>query len=124
MPTLEETTLWTAEDVATQIKLILPVGWSVTYEGSSGKPYDGLIKDENSLPVWSGSSTDRRLLLFDVYGWLLVRRRKGSNPFWVRSGTPTPKPVVGVVSLDGVSVPDPEDLDLDEIQSVLKAAGG
>jgi hypothetical protein len=110
MPTFEEMSLWSAEEVHQQILAALPKGWQLTYSRSDEtKALFCQVMDESGVR-WSEEHSDVRLLLLDLYGWLLVRDAKVSNPVWIRREDPFP--MASAQEWDtGPSAPDPEDLD-------------
>lgn len=123
MSTIEEMSLWTVDDVMVQVRLLLPSGWEVT-QGREGSFFVSTLSDSSGTVQWDRYNTDLRLLLLDAYGWLLLRNSRPANPSWSREKEITPKTVQGEVGLEGVPVPDPEDLDPKEIQAILAGRRG
>src|SRR5512137_783473 len=118
MPSLEEMTAWESEDIEDAIRQALPKGWQFEY-GCSESGGWAVIGDEEGQIKWETTGVpDERLLLFNAYGWLITRGMEPRNPAWALRKGSIPQPKVGQFSLPGVSVPDPEDLDPAEIESV------
>jgi hypothetical protein len=119
MPTIEEMSAWTLDELKVEIHQALPPGWSFNYGWNEDVDGWATIHDETGKTAWETAGVwDETLLLFNAYGWLTTRNVEPKNPVWARRRGVVPKPVVGQYSLPGVSVPDPEDLDPAEIASV------
>lgn len=119
MPSLEEMTIWSTEDLNRQIQLSLPSGWTMR-SASEGGIYSATVLDQTGEAQWHGQRTDYRLLQLDVYGWLITRGAKSQNPAWARRDNLTPKRVGRDIGLGGPSIPDPEDLDPEEVRAVYE----
>ena len=122
MPTFEEMSAWGLEDIESAIHHDLPKG--CTFQRGYNEDVAGWasISDAEGKIVWETDNVpDERILLLNVYGWLLSRQTKARHPAWVRRFETTPRPVIGPLSLPGVSIPDPEDLDPTEVGSVYSA---
>jgi len=118
MPSVEEMTAWTPEDIEAEIRVALPKDWQFEY-GCSETGGWAVIRDAEGEPKWETAMVpDERLLLFDAYGWLITRNAVPRLPAWRRRRGEIPTPRVGHYSLPGVSVPDPEDLDPAEVAAV------
>lgn len=118
MPSVEEMTAWTTEDIEAEIRVSLPKNWQFEH-GCSETGGWAIIRDEEGETKWETAMVpDERLLLFNAYGWLITRSAVPRLPAWARRKGEIPKPLVGHFSLPGVSVPDPEDLDPAEVAAV------
>jgi hypothetical protein len=128
MPTIEEMTAWTHDELQAEVSALLPTGWRFR----SG--WDGTMllwtaaierPDENGewITAWEDESPDERLLLFNAFGHLWLERQPktaSDSPWAVRQ--PVPRgPVTRPMGLPGVKVPDPEDLDPAEIDSLIRS---
>jgi hypothetical protein len=130
MLSLEEMTTWTVEDIQAQIDAYKAkdlffrfdfdrelMFWHARFERFDEAQRKRVI-------VWEDHGADERITLFNAFGWV-----------WARSQTPLPKdspwrprPDVTLhhvnqkVAARGHSVPDPEDLDPEEIKAVYEKA--
>lgn len=71
--------------------------------------------------IWTGYGSDRRILLFDAYGWLLQQRGvRPGHPAWVRrsENVVIPPRYGSKAHQSHTPIPDPEDLNPSEILSV------
>ena len=122
MPSLEEMSAWSLDDIEAAIHHDLPNGWTYQRGYDPDRAGWATVIDAEGKVVWETSQIpDERLLLFNVYGWLLTRTATPRHPAWARRTGPTPRPVVGQRFLPGISIPDPEDIDPSEVQSVYGA---
>ena len=117
----EEMVTWDLPEVLLHIHKSLPEGWQYTRGGGPGC-HTASIQDESGIEVWGASEPlpDERLISLEALGWLYSRQHEIRDPKWVRRREVTPSLVAGRLGLPGVSVPDPEDLDPDEIQAVVR----
>jgi hypothetical protein len=69
---------------------------------------------------WEGASPDRRILLFDAYGYVLQEAGvKPKHPAWRRRGEiQVPEQYGAKAHQNGLHIPDPEDLSPAEILSI------
>ena len=125
MPTIEEMTAWTIDDIQSEIAQILPSGWAFDFDfdpdsgGWWAKFVVGSGDQEQTAREWF-NCPEQRLLLLNAYGWLVSRDAKPRHPMWARRTTQIPKPIIGQRHLPGISVPDPEDIDPSEVQLVYR----
>jgi hypothetical protein len=127
MPTLEEMTAWSLEEIRGEVKRLLTKGWSfsIVWDQEEQIWFAQIERDpgEDEGPdpvvVWSGFGPDEKILLFNVYGWLWLKiqpKPQGASP-WVRKRELT---TVGVTR-KALGIPDPEDVDPEEVLSVYKS---
>ena len=120
MATPDELRRWTKEVIYAQIEQSLPEGWTFDLAASE-HCFRARVKDSQGLVIWENTSFDIRLLLLDTYGWLWLRDKKPSSEVWTRRREVRPAEIpVGPVTLSGITLPDPEDLDPKEIAAVYK----
>lgn len=119
MPSLEEMTIWSTEDLNRQIQLCLPPGWTMQSLSEDGI-YSATVLDQAGDVQWRGQRTDYRLLQLDIYGWLITRGVKPQSLAWSRRDNLTPKKVGRDIGLGGPTIPDPEDLDPEEVRAVYE----
>lgn len=118
MLSLEEMASWDVQDVRAAIASDLPEGWKFIPEVVNGW-YFAKYFDDVGRVVWEDQSADQRLLFFNAYGWLHLRNHKPRIPAWkLRTSEVSPATVAGRASHPQIVVPDPEDLDPDEVRSV------
>lgn len=118
MPTLEEVTAWSGEELEAEARHLLPEGWGLSYEQGTDGWWRASIFDAEQQVVWADSHADPRHLLLNAYGWLLVRGQQPTDPQWRRRRELSPRAVRGDLGLRGVTIPDPEDLDPSEVRAV------
>lgn len=119
IPTLEEIAFLPEAEAEAAILATIPPAYRLDIELREREIYAALV-DEADNVLWDGTSSDRRVLLFDVYGYVL--RTLGGpkvHPRWARSGEVNIPARFGVRAYQGdVRVPDPEDLEPEEIQRI------
>lgn len=119
IPTLEEIAFLPNGEAEAAILATIPPAYRLDIELREREIHATLV-DEADNAIWEGSSSDRRVLLFDLYGYIL--RTLGGlqvHPRWVRTGEINIPTRFGVRAYQGsVRVPDPEDLEPDEIQRI------
>jgi len=116
---LEETLTWTADDVFTRIRLVLPPGWKLERTLEEGWHYLKVL-DAEGVQQWAGEHVDPKLAGLDALGWLKLRGYQVRNPVWQPREREVPhyQPSGVVVS----SQPDPADLDPSEIDAVYRTS--
>lgn len=119
MFSLEETTTWTAEDVLVRIRLSIPTTWKLNWSFDGGWYHASLLDSEGGTQ-WSGEHPDQKFLFLDILGWLTVRDHKVKHPAWKPREQEVPLYRPPVPSTSGI--PDPPDLDPDEVDVVYKTS--
>jgi hypothetical protein len=117
---LHEIAFLPLEDAETAILATLPEGYDLTFAMDAGQ-WVARFHDNSGTVLWSGYGPDRRILLFDAYGWFLQQRGdKPRHPAWApRSGEIVVAPRHGAKAHQShTPIPDPEDLDPSEILAV------
>ena len=122
MPTLEEISQWSNEEVHAQVLSRLPDGHTFEYTFVENIGWCAYIRDAEGAVLWDYvGSVDPRLTLLGAFGWLFSRTTKTSNPNWTRRSAAMPTPRTGRYSLPGLPDFDtPEDLDPETIKSVYE----
>lgn len=117
MFSIEETTTWTADDVLSRIRLVLPKGWTFDHSVTEGW-YRATLSDVEGVQQWGGEQPDQKILFLDALGWLAVRKHEVKHPAWKPREHEVPfyQPTSPRVSPD----PDPADTDPDEVAAVYK----
>ncbi len=125
MPTIEEMSLWSVEEVHAQILASLPGDWVLTpSQNPTSRMFSCSVTDEAGTVHWAEEHPDLRLLLFDLYGWLVLRETKSVSSMWIRPREALPKGVREVAATPGgTSDGDPEDLDPEQVRLVYEKAG-
>ena len=114
MPTLEEVSKWSSEQIRTAIYADLPSDWVFDTQ-----PFPEYVrvsyKDEKGIEVWAESHWNVQFALLAAYGWLWMKREPAKgHPVW----RVQPSRVLVPVRLGGEQTKDPEDLDPKYIASV------
>lgn len=80
-----------------------------------------LDEDSQTIIELEREGADKRLVLLDVFGWLWLRDmpKPSTDSPWVRKNNPTIATVTR--RFQGSHLPDPEDLDPEEIAKVHKS---
>lgn len=131
MLSLEEMTAWTNDDIVAQITVMTPKGvtfrhgfddedrfWYVRFERFDEAQQERVV-------VWRDFGPDERLTLFNAFGWIWVRQQPmppKDSPWSPYRRDLRRQPVVGRATTRGHSVPDPEDLDPEEVQAVYEGS--
>jgi hypothetical protein len=121
MPSIEEISAWSVQDILSEIQRLLPEGFRFTEAAKEGwciaSVQQTVAESPEAKVLWSDSGPDRRLLLLNAFGWIWLRGQTPKHPAWRprpggqpvrRHPAPFPK------------VPDPPDLDPAEIRSVYE----
>jgi len=127
MLTVEEITAWTTEEILAEIRERLPKGWLAECSWSNEKGYWTVQvfkpNEEGQLVVeQEESNMDERLALLNTFGafWFKSLPSPASDSPWIRRSEVT----VQSVTRKATQSPDPEDLDPQEIQDILKQSTG
>lgn len=116
---LEELALLPVDDAEDAIQAQMPEGFDLTIELTPPQWSAALYSPDRQV-LWQDTHPDKRILLFDFYGWFL--RHTGArprHPAWHRSGEVVVAPRHGAKAHQAhISLPDPEDLEPSEILSV------
>ena len=116
---LEEMALWDAEAVHGAILADIPADWQFATNQTNGW-HDAKILDGDGNVCWQETMADQLLLLLSAYSWLHLRNHKTQHPAW-KPRTREVRPLetlAGRASHPNIVVPDPEDLDPDEVRTV------
>lgn len=114
MPTLEEVASWTLDQIRAHIHGLLPNGWVFDLQPHTDH-WRASYKSDAGLEVWTDKHVDQRIILLNAYGWLWQKRDpKKVHPAW----RPQPTRRLIPVQHPAARVPDPEDLDPSQVQSV------
>lgn len=117
MFSLGETTTWTAQDAYERLKGSLPREWVLKHETQDGW-HRALIFDGEGNQKWAGEQADPKILFLDALGWWRLQTHQVQNPVW--------RPRTQEVTLQRPplkeEIPDPLDLDPNEVESVYKTS--
>jgi hypothetical protein len=116
---IEETRIWTAEQVFDRLRAMLPAGWTIAQAVESGW-HSVILQDAEGVQQWAGEHVDPKFVGLDALGWLRVRGQAVKNPAWRPRDQEVSlhRPPMPVVS----AVPDPEDLDPKEVEAVYRTS--
>ena len=116
---LEEIAVLPLDEAEDAIQAQLPRGFDLVFELVTNQWSATLYASDRQV-LWQDTHPDKRILLFDFYGWFL--RHTGArprHPAWHRSGEVVVAPRHGAKAHQAhLSLPDPEDLEPSEILSV------
>lgn len=112
----EEIAHWTADDINAQILQALPKGWKFDLQ-TLPDHWRASYKNENDAEIWAEEHYALRVLLLSAFSWLFQQRNPSQvHPAW-RPG-PGFKLVPVRRSTEHIPVPDPSDLNPENIRSV------
>lgn len=116
LPTLDELSLLSMDEAEVAIVTALPNSIRLVFVEQPTHWQLRLIGADGTL-LWEGTSPDRRALLFDGYGQVLLNAGyKPKSPVWQRRQEVRIPERFGVKAYQGdVKIPDPEDLKPEEL---------
>ena len=119
LPSLETLYALPLAEAEMAIRAALPTSLKLVIQQGEGRLEATVLSAEGD-ELWFGASTDRRVLLFNAYGHILrAAGARPRHPAWQRKGEVQIPTQYGMKSHQGsVSIPDPEDLDPEEILSI------
>lgn len=122
--TPEEISAWSAEEIRAEIQGLLPAGWKVASDQDNGGFWYICIErpgEEGSIAEIEEAHADERMALLNVFGRLWLKRLPavGEESPWRRRQDLSRAGVTAAVSR-GSSIPDPGDLDPNEIATVYE----
>lgn len=126
MPTIEEMSAWSDRELSAEILNMLPEGWFLKTDahtdGYWSVSVDRAVDSSEPVTEFFESHIDKRIALLNIYGALVARKgRETIDPNWVANRHSLTK---HPVSIKSSAIPDPEDLDPLEVESVyLKLRG-
>ena len=123
MPTLEEMTAWSAEEIEGAIRCSLPAGFyfECGLDQEAGAWFARFWRPSESqrTVLYQDWGIDQRLTYFNAYGWLWAQKqpKPPAHSLWARRREVT-RETVQQRAFRGVRVPDPPDLDPEQIEAV------
>jgi len=129
MLTLEEMTVWTCEDIAVQVNMLKAKDLFFHFEFDKDSQFWHVKferfdeKQKKRVVVWEDRGVDQKVTLFNAFGWVWARTQATppkDSPWRPRRQELTRRMVTNQVAAQGHSVPDPEDLDPEEIRAVYE----
>lgn len=115
---LEQMVSWTPTQIQAAIQAMVPDGWAFQF-GVQGDRFQATFQNPMGEDVWTDTHWDTQNLLLSAYGWLWMRLNGPvRRSTWQRRAKHGLRHVPGLVTLPGITVPDPEDLDPGEINAV------
>jgi len=122
MPTIEEMTAWSSDDIVAAISVSLPPGvqFDYGYDRDAGTWFIRFwqVKDSKKEVLYEDWGWEQRITYLNGYGWVWARQRPpppSISPWKPRQREVTPQ---AVQRRAHARVPDPEDLDPNEIKAV------
>ena len=117
MPSIEQISTWTIQEIVQEIGRILPAGQALVEAVTDGWHVATIERSEDATVLWTDRNADRKLVLLNAFGWLWLHNQKPKHPAWKpREGNRPARPH----PTRGPRVADPADLDPDEIRSVYE----
>lgn len=120
MHTLEEMTTWTVDDVANAIRQGLPSGlvFDCGFDVAAGTWYVRFWRqqDDQKRVLFEDWGFEQRITYLNAFGWLWSQKQPAppAHSPWQRRGEVT----VAQVQRKAHNIPDPADLDPNEVQAV------
>jgi len=128
-PTLDDLMVASVPELKDLLRTMLPDSCQLHSDWDPGEGlFNVLVRriGENGIVLWSQSGIDERILLLDLAGWLWFDRLPQpppGSPWTLRNNRAAPaRRPIGLPHLE-TSMPDPEDLDPEEVQTVYKREG-
>ena len=127
MTTLEEVTAWSLDEIRAGIALRLPEGWSFEEkahpEGTLRAWIFSTSPDGTPVVEWQDTHIDPKFLLLGAFGFLWLRgNRPHPDSPWIRRHNPTREAMTRQVNTLRCAVPDPPDVDPEEVLAVYRNA--
>jgi hypothetical protein len=116
-----EVTAWSLEEVRQSLQQSLPDGWKLEQGSTEGYLWVRLLQSDGS-EAWNTIHLDERNLLLAAYCWLLLRGQPVPTPDVSAWGSRRGELTMRGVTRRALNLPDPEDLDPDEIRAVYEEA--
>lgn len=112
---------WDVDRTLDEIQALLPPGWAFRFEPHLRGFWVAEFYDKSKALLWEDANPAANLLLFDAYGWIKERvqprKTPGPGSNWVRRRELTVQQV-SAEALQRSRLPDPPDLDPNEVASV------
>ena len=115
MINIEEASTWTTEEVLEKLQEAIPPSWKFEHALVENWCHAAIMDGEGEI-LWSGENVDPRVLFLEALGWYLVKDHKPTNPAWRPRDREVP--LHRPTTLE--TIPDPGDLDPDEVAAVYK----
>lgn len=111
---------WSEERTKGEIAALLPDGWEFRFGHNDAGFWEASFVDETGKEVWVDAFPASNVLLLTAYSWIAIRRSPRQ-----RSGMWAPRrertlAEVNAEALRRARVPDPPDVDPDEVASVYQ----
>lgn len=110
---VQEMLTWTTDEAHVKVLGVTPPGQTFHIENDRGLWF-AWFQSNKDTTVWkSEPSADPRVALFEAYVWVHIGKQEPTDPRWIRGKSDPNK--VGPSMGGGSSIPDPEDLDPEEV---------
>jgi len=124
--TLEEITAWSLDETRAEIAVRLPPGWHFEEKALPGGGLRAKIfrlsPSGDPIVEWEHLHIDHRYVLLGAFGFLWTRNhRPDPTSPWIRRHNPTREAMARRVNAFRCTVPDPEDVDPEEVKAVYEA---
>jgi hypothetical protein len=115
MPTLEEVSKWSVQQLHTGIHANLPPGWLFDIQ-QLPEAVRVSYKDAEGTEVWTESHWNVKFALLAAYGWMWMRQQPPSgHPAWRVQPS---RQLVPIHPTNGQKLPERDDLDPAHLQAV------
>ena len=119
MPTLEEITAWSLDEIEAEIERRLPQGWRLNPTWAEAGYWDYSLESPTTAEwkvEWLDQGVDRKILALNAFGWLWFKNQPPSpTSRWNRRQELTRE----AVTQKAQTAPDPEDLDPTSIDHLV-----
>lgn len=126
MPTLEEMTTWTVADIDAAIRRALPADlfYDRGFDPAAGTWFTRFwrLQDGQKQTLYEDWGFEQRIAYFNAYGWLWAQQQPAPSVHspWKPRGDVT----ATQVQRKARNIPDPADLDPNEVESVYAGLRG
>lgn len=121
MPDYADIAAWSVDELRQQLQETLPKGWRIEQGDHGGQLWLRLLQP-NGEAAWDNIHFDARTLLLDAYCWLGLREQPRPTPETSVWGRRRRELTTRDVTRRALSIPDPEDLDPNEVRLVYEEA--
>jgi hypothetical protein len=117
-----EMSAWSNADIERALMKLVPEGCTFGHGFDPMQGWRGQIKTPEGNALWQQErGLDERVILFSAYGWLRFQGHTPRNPAWALRKDSATRQALGRMGLPGVDIPDPLDLNRDEILGCVAA---
>lgn len=119
MPTIEEMSAWSDVELVAEIQTLLPPGWFVRIDANPEGYWEVSVDRATDTPEpiteFFESHIDKRIALLNIYGAIGAYKARSRSEQWIGGRRELTKQPVRIKSS---AIPDPADLDPEEVEAV------